>query len=62
MVEFTEKEKRENQRIDDLFEVDGIIEEHYDKDDDAYCRKREMDKKTPVSYFHLNHFNVRSLT
>ena len=25
MVEFTEKEKRENQRIDDLFEVDGII-------------------------------------
>ena len=63
MVEFTEKEKRENQRIDDLFEVDGIIEEHYDKDDDASDITDSVyhEIETNVNYRHLRSFNFNEI-
>ena len=63
MVEFTEKEKRENQRIDDLFEVDGIIEKYYDKNDDPHDITDSVyhEIETNVNYRHLRSFNFNEI-
>jgi|TARA_R100001530_G_C4187452_1_gene121212 hypothetical protein len=63
MVELTMKEIRDDQRFDDLVEVDGIIEKHYDKDDDPYditdCVYHEIE--TNVNYRHLRSFNFNEI-
>ena len=63
MVELTAKEKREEQRIDDLFEVDNIIAEYYDKDDDATDITDSVfhEIKTNVDYRHLRSFNFNEI-